>query len=54
MSLLMESAHQMLVRLNRINSERLTEVKLQNIKSKLKNMKLPERIKTNYLLWNDN
>ena len=36
MSFQTESAHQMLIRLSDINSERSIEVKLQNIKDKLK------------------
>lgn len=49
MSFQTESAHQMLIRLSDINSERSIEVKLQNIKDKLKKFLNCQREETDYL-----
>lgn len=50
MSLWIKNKHQVLIRLNEINSERLIGVKLQSIKGKLKNVNVT-RQKKDYMQW---
>lgn len=47
---LIENKHQVLIRLNEINSERLIGVKLQSIKGKFKNVNVT-RQKKDYMQW---